>query len=192
VRRARVAAAASDPGAAAGARAGRMGEPARDPARQVDFLLDDDFNGEFFLTQVVSHHDRAAVERLVAEARRRGVKQPGMFGVFFYRSANPRTLAALRQFLPVPAEGWRRSSRRGNADRHLRPHHPGDPRRRRPPRLPQQPAAHSHEGDAGRDSGADLGCGLCGHPNCAVEADLQVRRHRRGCPRRGLAPAPSA
>ena len=25
-----------------------------------------------------------------------------MFGVFFYRSANPRTLAALSQFLPVP------------------------------------------------------------------------------------------
>jgi len=27
-----------------------------------------------------------------------------MFGVFFYRSANPRTLDALRSFLPVPAE----------------------------------------------------------------------------------------
>ena len=27
-----------------------------------------------------------------------------MFGVFFYRSANPRTLAALSQFLPVPVE----------------------------------------------------------------------------------------
>jgi hypothetical protein len=27
-----------------------------------------------------------------------------VFGVFFYRSANPRTLASLREFLPVPAE----------------------------------------------------------------------------------------
>ena len=27
-----------------------------------------------------------------------------MFGVFFYRSANPRTLRALNNFLPVPAE----------------------------------------------------------------------------------------
>ena len=26
-----------------------------------------------------------------------------MFGVFFYRSANPRTLDALKAFLPVPA-----------------------------------------------------------------------------------------
>ena len=83
---------------------GGWANPHADPARQVDFLLDAEFNGEFFLTQVVSHHDRAAVERLVAEAQRRGVTQPGMFGVFFYRSANPKTLAGLRQFLPVPAE----------------------------------------------------------------------------------------
>jgi len=31
--------------------------------------------------------------------------KPGMFGVFYYRSANPKTLAALSQFLPVPVEG---------------------------------------------------------------------------------------
>jgi hypothetical protein len=29
---------------------------------------------------------------------------PGVFGVFFYRSANPRTLETLEGFLPVPAE----------------------------------------------------------------------------------------
>jgi hypothetical protein len=40
----------------------------------------------------------------MTEARRRGVALPGMFGVFYYRSANPKTLAALRDFLPVPAE----------------------------------------------------------------------------------------
>ena len=28
-----------------------------------------------------------------------------MFGVFFYRSANPKTLQILSQFLPVPIEG---------------------------------------------------------------------------------------
>ena len=28
-----------------------------------------------------------------------------MFGVFYYRSANPRTLEALKGFLPVPVEG---------------------------------------------------------------------------------------
>ena len=30
---------------------------------------------------------------------------PGIFGVFYYRSANPKTLETLKQFLPVPAEG---------------------------------------------------------------------------------------
>jgi hypothetical protein len=29
---------------------------------------------------------------------------PGVFGVFYYRSANPKTLGILSQFLPVPAE----------------------------------------------------------------------------------------
>jgi hypothetical protein len=27
-----------------------------------------------------------------------------VFGIFYYRSANPRTLAALKEFLPVPAD----------------------------------------------------------------------------------------
>jgi hypothetical protein len=43
------------------------------------------------------------VEAFVTEARRRGVPQPGVFGVFMYRSANPATLEKLRQFFPVPA-----------------------------------------------------------------------------------------
>ena len=29
---------------------------------------------------------------------------PGVFGVFYYRSANPKTLEMLSQFLPVPVE----------------------------------------------------------------------------------------
>ena len=40
--------------------------------------------------------------------RRRGLALPGVFGVFFYRSANPKTLAALKGFLPVPVEGLTR------------------------------------------------------------------------------------
>ena len=31
-----------------------------------------------------------------------------MFGVFYYRSANARTLEVLKDFLPVPAEGLTR------------------------------------------------------------------------------------
>lgn len=82
---------------------GGWANPHAEASRQVDFLLDAEFNAEFFLTQIVSHHERGAVERFTAESRRRGVTLPGLFGVFYYRSANPKTLAALQRFLPVPA-----------------------------------------------------------------------------------------
>jgi hypothetical protein len=36
-----------------------------------------------------------------------------MFGVFYYRSANPRTLQALSGFLPVPAEELSREFAQG-------------------------------------------------------------------------------
>jgi hypothetical protein len=78
--------------------------PLKDHARQVDFLLAQDFEAEFYLTQIVSHHSIGQVERFLDEARRRGVLHPGVFGVFLYRSANPRTLRQLSSFLPVPAE----------------------------------------------------------------------------------------
>jgi hypothetical protein len=83
---------------------GGWANPHADPIRQADYLVDADFTGEFFLTQIVSHHDRAAVERFTAELARRPGAPPGLFGVFYYRSANPRTLETLRRFLPVPVE----------------------------------------------------------------------------------------
>ena len=87
---------------------GGWANPHADAERQVDYLLAPNVHAEFYLTQVVSHHDRKAVERLVETARRRDLTLPGLFGVFFYRSANPKTLAALREFLPVPVEGLTR------------------------------------------------------------------------------------
>ena len=87
---------------------GGWANPHGNAAHQLDFLTDPHFNAEYFLTQVVSHHDAAAVERFVTEATRRNLPLPGMFGVFYYRSANPRTLSALQGFLPVPAEGLTR------------------------------------------------------------------------------------
>lgn len=87
---------------------GGWANPHGDPERQVDYLVSPDFHAEFFLTQVVSHHDLAPVERFVKVARERGVEPPGMFGVFFYRSANARTLDVLRSFIPVPTEGLTR------------------------------------------------------------------------------------
>ena len=84
---------------------GGWANPYKEPAQQVDFMIDDTFTAEFYLTQVVSHLDVAPVARFVEEARRRGLDHlPGMFGVFYYRSANPRTLDLLSRFLPVPTE----------------------------------------------------------------------------------------
>jgi 5,10-methylenetetrahydrofolate reductase len=83
---------------------GGWANPHADPDRQVDFLSAPNFHAEFYLTQVVSHHHAEQVSRFVAAAERRRLTLPGMFGVFYYRSANARTLAALNSFLPVPVE----------------------------------------------------------------------------------------
>ena len=48
------------------------------------------------------------VARFIEAAAQRGLDLPGVFGVFYYRSANARTLNALKDFLPVPAEGLTR------------------------------------------------------------------------------------
>jgi len=94
---------------------GGWANPHADPERQVDFLSAATFNAEFFLTQIVSHHAAADVERFVAAANRRGLTLPGVFGVFFYRSANPKTLSALSGFLPVPVERLTREFAAGAA-----------------------------------------------------------------------------
>jgi hypothetical protein len=84
---------------------GGWANPHANASRQVEYLLDPRNTAEFYLTQIVSHHHLAAVERFVAEASRHGLKLPGLFGVFYYRSANTRTLQALNEFLPVPIGG---------------------------------------------------------------------------------------
>jgi hypothetical protein len=83
---------------------GGWANPYGDPVSQVDYLIDPAFTAEFYLTQIVSHLDGSSVERFLDEGRRRGLTTPGMFGVFYYRSLNPTTLAALSRFLPVPTE----------------------------------------------------------------------------------------
>jgi 5,10-methylenetetrahydrofolate reductase len=87
--------------------------PHADAERQVDFLLDADFDADYFVTQIVSHHHLDRVDRFLTEGRRRGISYPGVFGVFLYRSANPRTLAQLSGFFPVPAEGITRDFETG-------------------------------------------------------------------------------
>ncbi|MSR22389.1 MAG: hypothetical protein EXR92_02420 [Gemmatimonadetes bacterium] len=78
--------------------------PHRKPEEQVELLLDPEHEADYFLTQVVSHHDLSAVDRFLNEAARRGLTTPGLFGVFFYRSANPHTLEKLGRFMPVPRD----------------------------------------------------------------------------------------
>ena len=92
---------------------GGWANPHADPERQVDFLVAKDAHAEFYLTQVVSHHHADQVARFLRAAEQRGLTLPGIFGVFYYRSANPRTLDALKGFLPVPVEGLTREFAEG-------------------------------------------------------------------------------
>jgi hypothetical protein len=82
---------------------GGWANPHQNPRTQVGYLADPHFTGEMFLTQVVSHHDLPKVEAFLTERQAAGVTLPGIFGVFYYRSANPKTLSILQQFLTVPA-----------------------------------------------------------------------------------------
>ena len=84
---------------------GGWANPIADPSRQIDFLLDPEVNADFYLTQIVSHHQIDRVNAFLEAGRSNGLAMPGVFGVFYYRSANPRTLEMLSQFLPVPVEG---------------------------------------------------------------------------------------
>ena len=82
---------------------GGWANPHANAREQVGHLLDAHATAEFYLTQIVSHHSRARVEAFLEEAEKGGLHLPGMFGIFYYRSANPKTLATLSGFIPVPA-----------------------------------------------------------------------------------------
>ena len=87
---------------------GGWANPTADPLRQVDFLLQPDAHADFYLTQIVSHHQADRVRAFIEAGRSNGLDIPGVFGVFYYRSANPKTLEMLRQFLPVPVDELQR------------------------------------------------------------------------------------
>lgn len=93
---------------------GGWANPHRPAAEQADFLGADDFHASFYLTQVVSHHSAPGLEALIGELHRRGLGLAGLAGVFLYRSANPRTLARLGRYFPVPAEPLTREFERGD------------------------------------------------------------------------------
>jgi 5,10-methylenetetrahydrofolate reductase len=72
--------------------------------RQVEYMLHPEYTADFYLAQIVSHYQTRAIDEFVNETERLGVKVPGIFGVFYYRSANPKTFAMLSQFIPIPME----------------------------------------------------------------------------------------
>jgi hypothetical protein len=78
--------------------------PHRDAETQVGFVSGPDAHAEFALSQIVSHHSLAEVERVLEAMEKRGVRVPVVFGVFLYRSANRGTLDTLSKFFPVPVE----------------------------------------------------------------------------------------
>jgi hypothetical protein len=92
---------------------GGWANPHASAVTQAGYLLEDRVNAEFYLTQIVSHHSRRAVDAFLDESDRRGLVLPGMFGIFYYRSANAKTLTTLSSFLPVPVDGLKREFAEG-------------------------------------------------------------------------------
>lgn len=83
---------------------GGWANPTADPLRQVDYLMEPEAHSDFYLTQIVSHHHADRVRAFLEAGHAAGLSIPGVFGVFYYRSANAKTLEMLSQFLPVPVE----------------------------------------------------------------------------------------
>ena len=83
---------------------GGWANPIANPQGQIDFLLDPHVNADFYLTQIVSHHQAREIGAFLDAGRKGGLAMPGVFGVFYYRSANTKTLEMLSQFLPVPVD----------------------------------------------------------------------------------------
>lgn len=79
--------------------------PLKDPEEQLGFVTSEGAYADFALAQVVSHHAVLEVSRFLLAKDRLAPALPVVFGVFFYRSANPATLETLGRFFPVPAEG---------------------------------------------------------------------------------------
>jgi len=96
--------------------------PHRDIERQVGFLAAADAHADFALTQIVSDHALERVERLLEHMGRALPGVPLVFGVFHYRSANPRTLETLGRFFPVPAEQVRLDFEAGGTAEELTAH----------------------------------------------------------------------
>ena len=75
---------------------------------QVEYMLDSEYAADFYMAQIVAHYQIRSVDEFLNEAARLGLKIPGIFGVFYYRSASANTLEMLSKFFPVPVEELKR------------------------------------------------------------------------------------
>lgn len=71
---------------------------------QTGFATDPKYEADYYLTQVVSHHDLPRAERWLAGVEREGLAIPGSFGVFYYRNGRRSVLERLSRFFPVPVD----------------------------------------------------------------------------------------
>jgi 5,10-methylenetetrahydrofolate reductase len=76
--------------------------------RQIEYILAPEYSADFFLAQIVSHYQTPALDDFLEHSVKLGVKIPAIFGVFYYRSANPKTCALLSPFFPVPYDDLKR------------------------------------------------------------------------------------
>jgi 5,10-methylenetetrahydrofolate reductase len=76
--------------------------------RQVEFILHPEYSADFYMAQIVSHYQTRALDDFLNETVRLGVRIPGIFGVFYYRSASLRTFSLLSNFFPIPVEELKR------------------------------------------------------------------------------------
>lgn len=79
--------------------------PHRDPGVQAGYVVETDFAADYYLTQVVSHHDREAIDAWLEAADRRGIELPAAWGVFYYRNGRRDSLRRLAEHFDVPVEG---------------------------------------------------------------------------------------
>lgn len=94
---------------------GGWANPHRPAAEQAGFLTDARACADFFLTQIVTHHNAEGLAELTAELERRGSRLKALAGVFLFRSANPRTLDRLNRYFPVPVEELTREFESGRS-----------------------------------------------------------------------------
>jgi hypothetical protein len=76
--------------------------------RQVEFIMHPEYSADFYMAQIVSHYQTSAIDEFLNETAKLGVRIPGIFGVFYYRSASPRTFSVLSKFFPIPVAELKR------------------------------------------------------------------------------------